>query len=141
MRCSTKPRSARRTHEGVGPGPCPQPGGGPDVTAARHAHPATGDARWLTELGVGAGPCAANVELPAIPRLVGRSSVSMPATTPNSAHLRPTRGPDAAFMRPNQPTPLLGDPTRVARHRMAVPRRGPRPALLPPDRSAQRPSR
>src|SRR5258708_32971097 len=29
--------------------------GGPDVTAARHAHPATGDARWVTELGVGAG--------------------------------------------------------------------------------------
>src|SRR5258708_30966488 len=63
MRCSTKPRSARsarRTHEGrtkeVVPGPCPQPGGGPDVTAARHAHPATGDARRVTELGVGAGP-------------------------------------------------------------------------------------
>src|SRR5258708_34333113 len=75
MRCSTKPRSARsarRTHEGrtkeLVPGPCPQPRGGPDVTAARHAHPATGDARWVTELGVGAGPVPANVELPALCR-------------------------------------------------------------------------
>src|SRR5712691_11090339 len=63
-----------------------------------------GSPSWGSERG----PCAANVELPAIPRLVGRSSVSMPATTPNSAHLRPTRGPDAR---------------RTAR--MAVPRRGP----------------
>src|SRR5260370_5050627 len=56
MGCSTKPRSARRTHEGVGPRPMSAAGRGPDVTAARHAHPATGDARRVTELGVGAGP-------------------------------------------------------------------------------------
>src|SRR5258708_14809333 len=80
-----------------------------------------GSPSWGSERG----PCAATVELPALRRLVGRSSVSMPATTPTSAHSSPTRGPDAAFIRPNQPTPLLGDPTRVAWHRMAVPRRGP----------------
>src|SRR6266852_3190103 len=66
----------------------------------RLAHPAPGDARW-GHRGRGAG--IANVELPAIARLAGGNSVSLPATTPNSAHLRPTRRPDAAFMRPNHP--------------------------------------
>src|SRR6266851_2591658 len=41
--------------------------------------------------GGGAGAGIANVELPAIARLAGGNSVSLPATTPNSAHLRPTR--------------------------------------------------
>src|SRR5258707_733937 len=54
-----------------------------------------GSPNWGSERG----PCAANVEVPAIPRLVGRSSVSLPATTPNSAHSRPTRGPDANLRR------------------------------------------
>src|SRR4030088_491870 len=45
-----------------------------------------------------------------MPRLAGGNSVELPATPPNSAHLRPTRGPDAAFMRPSHPVPLLGDP-------------------------------
>jgi hypothetical protein len=56
---------------------------------------APGDARRVTEAGAG----VANVELPAIPRSAGQNSVSLPATTPNSEHLRPTRGPDAALLR------------------------------------------
>src|SRR5258708_20565852 len=88
-----------------------------------------------------------NVELPAIPRLVGRNSVSSPAIPPNSAHLRPIRGPDAAFMRPNQPDPLLGvvSAPRMAPDGRASPRASaaraptagtgagnPRPAAFPP---------
>src|SRR5258708_7420517 len=74
----------------------------------------------VTEEGSERGPCAANVELPAIPipRLVGRHSVWMPAIPPNSAHLRPTRGPDAAFMRPNQPDPSSLSSARLAWRRM-----------------------
>src|SRR5712691_11128318 len=99
----------------------------------REPRPASAERRALgsPREGGGAGAGIANVELPAIARLAGGNSVSLPATTPNSAHLRPTRRPDAAFMRPNHPTPSSVTPTRVARRRMGVPRHEPRPALLP----------
>jgi hypothetical protein len=86
---------------------------------ARHAHPAQCEARWLTEEGVGAGLGVANVELSAIPRLAGRNSVELPATPPNSAHLRPPKGQTRHSCAPTN-RPLLGDPTRVVRRRIGV---------------------
>src|SRR5712691_2102002 len=84
----------------------------------REPRPASAERRALgsPREGGGAGAGIANVELPAIARLAGGNSVSLPATTPNSAHLRPTRRPDAAFMRHravlrNGP---VGDPLRTS---------------------------
>src|SRR5712691_11007670 len=62
----------------------------------------------------------------------GRSSVLLPASTPNSG--RPdVESPATPRLRRTgpAPTPLLGDPTRIPRRRMGVPRRG---HVRPPSR-------